>query len=280
VSFAFGYLNDIINPPLGDVASQSAADGTNTVWINSSGFTDVTTVANFCIAGICEGSTTGRKAIVEIDSICFDANQPTLLRPDWFSRAQQWATRLAPYTQYIAAIYVEDEPFEVANLYHVNETAHYNDLVTILTQLKQWFPNTPEAVVMQGFTLDNNLPIPPQYDWVGIDFYSSFDGSSNNGKGMLYYENLLESRLLTNQRSIVVPYAWLSSTEASGSLYPSAFDRVRQALDYYDLTLSHPRVIGFFPFLYQDLSPGLGTRGTPGLHGVYQDIFQLLKLKQ
>jgi len=151
----------------------------------------------------------------------------------------------------------------------------FADLEQVTTRIKSWFPNTPLAVIMQSLTLSQDLPLPANYDWLGFDFYTDF---SSGGQGVVHFEDMLEARLSPSQRAILVPFAW-----ANPGTIQQQIDRTQQATLYYDLTLSRPKIIGVFPFLFQSVDDGSGhasgVRDIPALHAIFQTISRDLKAR-
>src|SRR5262249_8227951 len=81
--------------------------------------------------------------------------------------------------------------------------------------------------------------------------------------------------LLPGQRTFLVPWAWaLPSEVTSDKLYITAVERIKEAALYHDLAAGNPRIVGFMPFLFQDVtdSGGSGRRvhGIPGLRCALQ----------
>jgi hypothetical protein len=266
--FYFGYLNDACDG-LEYVLPQTAAE-TNSAWSNRTADLTPAGIASAQIEDLCAASQTGRKCVLEIDELAFNG---ALLRSDWQSRVDQWAGILTQYSEYIAAIYPLDEPMERASLAGVPSATMFANLSLVTTRLKSWFPATPLAVIMQSFTLSQNLPLPANYDWLGFDFYSDF---TSGGQGVVHFEDILEARLTSSQRAILVPFAW-----ANPGTVGQQIDRTQQATLYYDLTLNRPKIIGVFPFLFQSVDQGTshasGVRDIPALHAIFQTISQDLR---
>jgi hypothetical protein len=252
------------------VLPQTAGE-TNTAWSNRTADLTALGIANAQIQDMCAASHTGRLCVLEIDAVAFGGPNGATLRSDWRDRIDEWANAILPHIQNVAAIYPLDEPMERANIAGVPFGTMLANLTLVTSELKSLFPNTPLAVIVQGLTLAQNLPLPSNYDWIGLDFYTDF---VNGGQGLVYWENILESRLTPLQHAILVPFAW-----ANPGTTQQQIDRVQQATEYYDLTLAaanHPKIIGAFPFLFQPVAGNptnsLGVRDIPALHAIYKTI--------
>ncbi len=189
-----------------------------------------------------------QKAIIAITPIFLEYNpdmeKKISLRTDYRERWDKYASIIAPYASYIAAFYSIDEPYWNGENMGLSKAEIKYLCEVINTEIKAKFPNIPIAVIFTAAEIDDTLEIPAGYDWVGFDYYGTFDP-------ILPIFNILKNKLLDGQKIILV-----ADGVAFGTTPPSLEEQeawVVRAQQYYELASSDPAVVAMIPFLWHSI---------------------------
>ncbi|MBU2109537.1 hypothetical protein KKB71_01080 [Patescibacteria group bacterium] len=189
-----------------------------------------------------------QKVIISVDSIFLEYNpdmeKKISLRIDYRERWDKYARIIAPYARYIAAFYSIDEPYLNGENMGLSREEVKNLCEAINIEIKAKFPNIPIVVVFAAAAVDETLEIPSGYDWVGFDYYGTFDP-------ILPIFNILKNKLLDGQKIILV-----ADGVAFGTTPPSLEEQeawVVRAQQYYELASSDPVVVAMIPFLWPSI---------------------------
>lgn len=217
-----------------------------------------------------------------------------VLRADYVAQWNAYWASIAAYAPYIKGITIVDEPFAHILTSALPVAEKQKRVVHLLNALerhvhpliKATLPNVPIMVVFNTIEFDPataapvwdfpvTIPpnytfrIPAGYDWVNVDCYKPW--KKCYGRDVPYYINKLTSFMNPNQKLYLVPDA--SGYDKSGPL--SEIDQTikDRAEYYYAHALSNPRVVGVFPFLFQDLGTAFkGVQSFPMSHARYIQI--------
>lgn len=199
----------------------------------------------------------GMKALLDLHFIFFEeggapggSGTGYDLRADYL---QRWADFLAANeghltASYIAAIYPAEEPTWLG--------ISPSELQTVATLVKQDLPDLPMLLIEAHQGLDD-LVIPTEYDWVGMDFYGAIDPRNGaefsafawlNTQFVNYFAELKSLRSRADQKLLIVFDAqWSPTYDAVGYSQSSLADFVR---NYYLFMLAEPDAIGLFGYVY------------------------------
>ncbi len=207
----------------------------------------------------------GMKALLHVEPILFELTQnsstPSGVKLRLRSNALQLWTQFFNRNrdvltlQYIAAIYVVDEP-------------KWNglglaDFVQALEIIKTSLPMIP-TLAIEAYPVVDQIMVPDLLDWVGFDRYDTLDPTKDSN----WLSNLNTVRLARTRDSqkivIVASTQWLPFYQTDAGVSPS--DTGMIAFNYYKLASSDPDVIALIGYLWPgglDNQEQLGARNLP-----------------
>lgn len=200
----------------------------------------------------------GFKVIMELGYLFFNEDPKTgkfnvaLLRSDYADLWKKFKNLIAPYSSLIVAFYPFDEPYWSAYSTKVPYETMTMHLDTIAKVAKKDFPSIA-LLFIDGFPVINeNLPIPQNWDWIGMDCYGSFTncGWPGQEKSIPSYYSILKSKMAPHQKLVIIPDAFLFSHNPTTD---EQINVVKTAKQFLTWAQSEPNIIGIFPFLYRNI---------------------------
>ena len=125
----------------------------------------------------------------------------------------------------MAAFYPLDEPFHNGHAAGRTQAEMKRNLETIISTIKQRFPQTPTAVIFAAPTIKGAygaFVIPTGYDWLGVDCYGDFDRCGDGSQSVPWYFDRIRDKLNPAQRMISSRMLNLFPTAITESLVAGA----------------------------------------------------------
>jgi hypothetical protein len=197
------------------------------------------------------------KALLANTFIFFDANLN--LRTDYKQSWAEWAAKIQPYSDMIAAIYPIDEPFLASKSRNISVATMVSDLEKINIEIKKSFPKIPIAVTFSAVEMYySDFQIPKGFDWVSFDCYGSWTACGDKGESIPELFQTLKNHMTPNQKSLLVVDATARKSNLSNTnTYINALKN--RAEMYYQLCNLDSSCIGLMPFSYQTVQEWYGA---------------------
>lgn len=208
--------------------------------------------------------------------------------PGWW---EDFVASVEPYRGIVAAVSITDEPdcnyagatfpsgWTPENCRRMRAKIEKN-----IEKLKSRFPEIPAwvnytsayaaGVVSPGAGWGYELPY--NADWVSFDCYTPFEHCWGNASVADLVVGL-EQKLRPGQRIALIPQA--NQNNWAGSNPPLSQNQIAAMADqYYQLALSHPSIVGIFPFIWWSLNDGkwLGAGDAPVVREKWRSIGQAI----
>lgn len=242
------------------------------------GYADRNTATSVIMQELAQAKAKGIKAIVGVEAFVFDVGTSGNARCPFRqqnSASTHWNTFVNalvsngylvpnnPGASTIAAFYPVDEP-ELCGLTDSSGQAHAALRHAVNTIRNHPYTNNFPLAVLASKKYGNAQKGIQLFDWAGLDNYSVSTSE------YLSQFATFESRLLSHQRSILVP-------QASQGGFMSSYGSWHQPQPIIDHFLSNPRAIGLMPFLWGHHDT-TGVRGIAELREAYTGIGKHIKL--
>lgn len=187
-------------------------------------------------------------AIINLQMDFFEMKTATL-KINYEEIWQAMVGKINPYIGYVAAFAAYDEPYWDASKKNMPVDVMKEQLEKVALLVHRTFPTIPMSVVFAYPNVNPNLKVPYGYQWVGFDCYESFESCGDVLNGYKSIEEyLLTLEALTDAQIFLVPQSF-----ARGANVPNVEKQqeiINIGIKYLNLSKGHPRVIGFFPFIY------------------------------
>lgn len=225
----------------------AVADHSNVVWIhNQPNMTEI-------INSINAATASGKKVILSLTPLFQLSNGN--FNPNWSISWSSWVAALAPYSNSIVAFYPMDEPS--------SDKVSMANATTMVNAIHSAFPGKPVAAIY-AYKADSNMSL---FDWVGIDCYGNGTFSCSGTEYTYRYADMRQA-LGANQRTILVPQASMKTSNDG-----CCIDALKQeAKRFNQLAYGDSKVIGIFPFIWEDIYGWYGLNHYPTLQPVWKQI--------
>lgn len=241
----FGYFA-IVNESQ-DLQSE-VSNHENVVWIhNSSNLSQMTNSIN-------NATQNGKKVIVSLTTLFQKGNGD--FNPNWSNNWSSWVNALSPYSNDIIALYPMDEPS--------SDRVSVANATTMVNAIRSAFPSIPVATIYGQSANSSNQHL---FDWIGIDCYSNglFKCS---GKDYTQAYSTMRQIMTPNQRIVIVPQVSLPTNKDGCCIN----DLKKEAKRFHAMAYGDPKVIGIFPFMWQNIPGWYGLKRYSGLKPIWQEI--------
>lgn len=225
---------------------------------------------------ILESRSHGMKSIVHVQPYFFQygpkGEMTSILRPDHMEQWGYFKEAIKDLHDDILAIYIFDEPVAANDLtvpphLQLPHEEIYRNLTKVNEIVKKDLPNLPTVLVFGSTEVHAGMLMPPA-DWVGLDCYGNvYNCVDDRGRSMSIkaFHDILKSRMHPHQKIILFPQAF--RWDKPGSEWNISDEAVANQVDYYrKMVGEEPRVVGVFPYLWQDSDiMGYKVHGTSSL---------------
>ena len=207
----------------------------------------------------------GVKAIVSIESILFERGQDT--SPSGGKRAILRANAVTELTKFVTLNKNVLNPSTVAALYIIDEPVwngvSLRDLTLALQIVKKALPGIP-TMVIEASQVVNQIMIPIELDWVGIDDYGIID-PEHDANWLAQLNKVSTARSRADQKIVIIANTqWLPYFKSDAGINPSDMEAI--ANSYHRLAVSYPDVVALVGYSWPgglDDPKQLGARSLP-----------------
>ena len=197
----------------------------------------------------------GLSVVLDVNRIFFD-DKTLFLKSNYQRYWDEYAQQIRPYISSIIAFSPIDEPYCQGRHHQIISTQMEEQLRLVGATVKASFPWISLALILTSSDVEDlwgEFPahlIPANYDWVGFDCYGSWGHCF--GHSIPWYLKIVKRHLLSHQSLFLIPEGAIPKPKTDAVSESKQNEIAERADQYFQLALQETRVIGLFPWQFQD----------------------------
>ncbi|MFB2828955.1 hypothetical protein ACE1BS_04885 [Aeromonas jandaei] len=268
----------------GEDNTNDVSDHTNIFWVRENDNLDATkALKTIHVLSDILNNHPGKKAVIDVSPVFFNM-QTFRLYDDYQNRWDTYIKNIdqsgSDFNTIFGAFYTLDEAYSngASKGISIEEMTLQLEIVSELVKLS--FPDIPLAISYSVGLVPPSVPIPNNYDWIGVDCYGNWNNCPDNnpsiqGKSISEWLSHLKSNINKNQKIILFADAMLNASDISPKAQQALTNRVK---NYFAWAQNNPNVTAaIFPFIWQDVLPEL-IIGTKNLDIFKGDMTKLSRM--